>query len=164
MRQVKDAENGREWYRDERVGFVVTNLTHISVCDLSSFGKVLSAVVSDGANRVESISFGSTKSQENYDKARRLAVQDATRKAKVIATELGVTLGDVVEATEQQAYRREPTYRGVMNETGVGSAPVPVSGGSLELSAIVNITWKVVPPKLGLGAGGPNPPVGHNWK
>lgn len=146
FRQVKDGvdNQGRPMYKNERDGYQVSNTVRVTVCDLSTFGKVLDTVVQDGANQVQQISFGSSKAAEYTQKARAAAIQDALAKAKVLTEGLGVRLGRVTMVSENSG-RPAPQamYMAERSAGGTLAADVPVSGGTLGYSATVNVRWEL---------------------
>lgn len=134
--------NGQPIYKTKRDGYIVANVIRVTVCDLKSFGEVLDAAVQDGANRVQSISFGSSKAIENLDKARAAAVKDAVRKAGILTGGLGVKLGTVKTVSEYGGRLREESgyMRSAANDAPGGA---PISGGSLSFTVNVNVVWEV---------------------
>lgn len=137
-------EDGRFHPKQVRDGYVVSNVVSVTVCELDKFGDVLDAVVANGANQVHGISFGSSKSKELLDEARKKAVTDATRKAKLYAEGLGVKLGNVKIVSENGGYqpRPQPMYAAAMRDGGAPES-VPVAGGSLQFNVTVSVTWEL---------------------
>jgi len=137
---IKDEQGNRNAVPD---GFVVTNMVRITVCNLDQFGKVLDAVVQNGANVVHGITFGSSKADELLDEARARAVADALRKARIYTKGLDVSLGDVLTITESGSYN-QPNYKYArMAMVAEAASDVPVSGGSLSFSMTVSIVWEI---------------------
>lgn len=133
--------NGREI-----AGYQAVNSVQVQVNDLDSLGGLLAAVVGDGANRLDSVTFGLQDPSAATDEARRLAVAEAVRRADLYAQAAGVSLGDVLTISEQgaggyQPYRAEP----VVMES-LASAPsfdVPVASGEIRLNASVTIVFEI---------------------
>jgi len=76
-------------YENERgpklVGYRVSNMLTIRVRDMKKTGGVLDDVVRTGSNRVNGVSFTIDKPRPLRDEARRKAVRDALRKARLYA-------------------------------------------------------------------------------
>ncbi len=119
-------------------GFIVVNRLRVTVCDLKNMGEVLDACVKSGANRVQSISFGSSESAKHIDAARKKAVADVKRKAEILTKSLGVNLG-IVKRVSESSYQPRNFSRSIER----GGSPVPISGGSLTFSINVSVTWEL---------------------
>lgn len=161
----------REYYEEGKVqktrfvGYIVSNQIRVTVCDLKQFGKVLDTLVKDGANTVHGVQFGSTKSEDALDKARVFAVKDAMKRAKQIAETLGVGVDPLpLEVKEVEAHRPRPLmYAASTMRAESASRDVPVSGGSMEFSMSVSVTWKFVP-KKGCCEKPKDWPGGEGWR
>ncbi len=121
-------------------GFVASNMVTVAVRDLGALGGVLDAVLGEGANALHGLSFGVADDAELKDAARRAAVADATRKARVLAEAAGVTLGPVAEIVEGGGFGG-PIANARM-EMAMDGAP-PVAPGELSLQATVTMTWTI---------------------
>lgn len=144
VKSVTVVEEGQKVQKYVKDGFVVTNRLQITICELDKFGSVLDALVSDGANTVESISFGSSKAKEKLNEARKLATKEALAKAKLYADALGVTLGNVMDVTESE-YRPQPRAMYQMRGESAMADQVPVSGGTLSFNITVHVKWELKP-------------------
>ncbi len=138
-------DRGRPTGPPRLVGYDVGNRLSVRVRDLDQLGALIDAVVRDGANRLDGIAFGFSNRRALLDEARRKAVEDAMRKAKLYAEAVGFSLGPVVEVREGGA-RPVPVRRVafaarkmVMAEA---AAPVPVARGEQEVRVQVSITWE----------------------
>jgi uncharacterized protein YggE len=134
-------ENGKYETRSVADGFIVVNQVRVTVCDLKNMGDVLDALVKSGANRVQSISFGSSEAQKHLDKARKKAVEDVKRKAGILTEALGVELGRIVNVSESSHQPRREVYRAQIASAAADS--VPVSGGSLSFNINVSVVWEL---------------------
>jgi uncharacterized protein YggE len=121
-------------------GFVATNIVTVRVRDLDALGGVLDAVLGEGANTLNGLSFGVADDTALRDAARQAAVADAARKARVLAEAAGVTLGPVTEIVEGGGFGGPfPTARMDM----AMAEAVPVAPGELSLQATVTMTWTI---------------------
>lgn len=128
------------------VGYIVVNHLTVTVCDTSLLGKVLDSSVKNGANRVNSMSWGFKDPEKLLDQARVAAVLDAKRKATLMANTAGSTLGTLVSISESAHYA--PRF-GNMYAARADSAPggnVPVEAGTQTLRVNVSVVWNVGPP------------------
>jgi uncharacterized protein YggE len=125
------------------VGYTVSNNVTVRVRDLDALGGVLDAVVRDGANNFQGLSFGVEDSAPLIDEARRAAVADALRKAELYADALGVDLGNIVSVSESGGMRPMMMRGEAAMMMSDGAAPVPIAGGEVTFNAQVSITWEL---------------------
>jgi uncharacterized protein YggE len=121
------------------VGYTTSNNVTVTVCDLTKMGKVLDVLVKGGANQVRGVSFGVKDSAPLLDKARKLAAQDAKRKAQLYADALGVKLGSLKSLQENNYGRPQPRLYAATASMRSERADVPVSGGELSFSVQVSV-------------------------
>lgn len=125
-------------------GYEATNQLAVRVRDLNSLGGVLDRAVGDGANLFQGLTFGLSESGPALDEARVKAVEDARRKAEMIATAAGVKLGQVIEINEQQTGGDpRPMFR--RDAAVAQAASVPVEGGEVSYGVNVTVTWSLEP-------------------
>ena len=125
------------------VGYDVSNNVTVTMRKIADLGPLLDKLVQSGSNQISGISFDVSKPDAALDEARKLATADATRRAKVYAEALGVTLGPVLSVSEGTNYQPPvPMLRGKAMMADA-AAPVPVAAGEQSLSVDVNITWEI---------------------
>lgn len=124
--------------RNKIDGFTATNMLTVGIRDLDALGAVLDAVVADGANTLNGVTFGLVDPRPALDEARREAVSDARARAEVIAAAAGVTLGDLVSVSEGGSFGGGPApmYR-------ADSASVPIERGEVSYQANVTLVWEL---------------------
>jgi len=79
--------------RPRIVGYHVSRQVDVDLRDLTRLGKLLQGAVEGGANRVNGVSFGSTRKDEHQRAALALAAEDAKANAEVLARAMGVKPG-----------------------------------------------------------------------
>jgi uncharacterized protein len=120
-------------------GYTAMNMVNVRVRALDGLGGVLDAAVKDGVNTLNGLTFGIADPQPVNDEARKLAVADAVRKAGLLAEAAGVKLGAVTAISEQTGYADPaPMFRA---EASAGPGGVPVAGGEVAMTVMVNMTW-----------------------
>ncbi len=120
-------------------GYMAMNMLSVRVRDLTKLGTVLDAVVTDGANTLNGITFGLQDPKPVMTAARKDAVADARTRAEELAAAAGVSLGRLVSITEGSAYMApQPMYRKEM----VQDAAVPVAGGEVGMTASVTLVFE----------------------
>jgi uncharacterized protein YggE len=126
------------------LGYDVSNNVTVAVRQIEGLGALLDKVVQAGSNQINGISFDVSKPAEGLDEARKLAAADATRKAKLYAETMGVTLGPVLSISEGVSYQPPvPMLRTAAAPMADSGQPVPVAAGEQTLAMDVNITWEI---------------------
>ena len=87
------------------IGYDVSNMVNVTVRKLDGLGGVLDRVVEAGSNQVNGIAFQLSDSEAAADAARKLAVADAARKAKLYAEASGVELGAILAISEGASFQ-----------------------------------------------------------
>lgn len=123
-------------------GYVAMNVLTVRVRALGTLGEVLDAVITDGANTLNGISFGLDDPEPALDRARVAAVKAARARAELLVGAAGLTLGRVVSISEAGGYVPPgpmPMYR---MEADMAAA-VPVEGGEVGLTASVTMVFEI---------------------
>ena len=117
-------------------GYRVTNQIQITARDLDRLGEVLDQLVKLGANKMAGLTFEVSGAESLRDAARKEAVANALRRAKLYAAAAGTEVGEVLRISE--------------GSVGGGPRPVamsmraeavPIERGTEMLQANVTITW-----------------------
>ncbi|ASP22656.1 DUF541 domain-containing protein [Antarctobacter heliothermus] len=130
---------------DVFLGYYATNTVSVRVRDLDGISALLSAVLDDGANQLQNLSFSVQEPRPIEDEARRRAVADAIAKAKLYADAAGVTLGPLLELrdTAEPLVRSIAGAEAMMREAAVVAKDVPVAAGELEVRAEVTMVFTI---------------------
>jgi uncharacterized protein YggE len=121
------------------VGYEVTNQVRVVVRDLAKIGDVLDAVVQEGANRLNGVSFAVADPTDLLDDARRKAIQDARRKAELYALAAGVKLGAILAIQEGQA----PVPRQQQFRLAQAAESVPIAPGQLNFAIHITVNYGI---------------------
>jgi uncharacterized protein YggE len=155
-RELVDEENIRletlrlqpryDYDRDEGerrlVGYEAQRTAVVEIDDLEVLPVLVARVVERGANRLEGISYDLSDRAPVRREALREAAQDARDKARVLAQSLGVTLGEVVQISEQGYDFPQPRYRvsaDMERAQAAQSAPEPDAYAPGEIEVTVNV-------------------------
>jgi uncharacterized protein YggE len=122
------------------VGYEVSNQVRIRVRDLTNLGRVLDALVQEGANVLGGISFSVAEPAPVLDQARTKAMADARRRAELYAQAAGVKVGPVLSIRE--APPGIPRFGAEMPRAMAVTA-VPVAPGEQEFQASVTVTYAI---------------------
>lgn len=122
-------------------GFEAHTMLNVQVVDLDNAGKILDAVVEDGANRLGGIRFDVMEPEPHLDQARIEAVQRARAKAELYAMAAGLELGALISLTEGGTNSPQPMQM-EMRMMDAASI-VPIAGGDVSLSATVTLVYAI---------------------
>lgn len=122
-------------------GYVASNDLVVRVRTFDRLGAVLDAIVVDGANAMNGLSFDVAERSELEQLARSQAVVVAREKAEVLAEAAGVPLGRIMSISEGGAGPVGfAADRGMMMEA---RAAVPIAGGEIDIRASVTMVFEI---------------------
>lgn len=132
----------------ELVGYTVNNSLSIITTDTEAIGKYIDVAFEAGANTFDSIHFSVQDDSEAQDKALELAVQEAYRKAEVIAAASGRNIEGILEINEgnlNTAYNSgSASYKlWAAPEAAAGSMDTTVRAAQVSVSANVQIIFEI---------------------
>lgn len=117
----------------------ITNSVRISIQNIKQIGAVIDRATERGANKIDAIQFIISNLETKLDAARREAMRNAIRKAKLYAKAAGAQLGAIQTISEQrQGHQPRPVMR---QRAALMSAPTPIEPGKREISVRITTTW-----------------------
>ncbi len=119
-------------------GYRVANQVEVTARDLERLGEVMDSLVVLGANQMNGLTFDVSKAETLKDDARKEAIANALRRAKLYAEAAGVEVGEVIAIAEEAA-QFQPVA--VPMQRAMKSEAVPIERGSQTLEARVTVTW-----------------------
>lgn len=123
-------------------GYTASNQLTVRVRALDTLGSVLDAAITDGANTLNGLTFELAEPGPKLDEARRAAVADAVARARLLVEAAGARLGAVQSITEGGGFvNPQPMFR-----QEAASAPVPVAGGEIGVTATVTMVFEIDTP------------------
>ncbi|GIU44757.1 oxidative stress defense protein [Shewanella algidipiscicola] len=106
------------------VGYRASRQVTVTVVELKQLNKILDTALEQGINRVNNISFTSSKTDELIAQARKQAIADAQQKAKALAAEFGTEVDRVWQIryydqrqVQPVMYRMDATPKGNVAES-----------------------------------------------
>ncbi|HEX2164445.1 MAG TPA: SIMPL domain-containing protein [Thermoanaerobaculia bacterium] len=144
-----EERRGDRPYEPRIVAYRASNVVSVTLVDLEKVGPVIDAAVEAGANEVQGVDFRLRDDQAAHNQAVARAVANARATAAAMAAALGVELGPVLEAREGGAQVLYPqmdvrAYRlEAMDMAAPPPPPTPVSPGEVEVSARVEVTYRI---------------------
>lgn len=130
--------NPRDGQAPEINGYRVVNEVNVVVRDVPKLGTILDALVRLGANQMNGLSFDVSKAETLKDDARKEAIANALRRAKLLAAAAGAEVGDVISISEDVVHGGPRPYA---MARAAKADMVPIEGGSETLEARVTVTW-----------------------
>lgn len=123
-------------------GYRVSNMVSVRVRDLDKLGAVLDQLVTAGANQMNGIAFNVSKAETLKDDARKDAMVNAYRRAKLLAEAAGATVGDVMQISEDVSeFNPQPVV--FAKRAAMAAEAAPVERGEQELQSRVTVTWRL---------------------
>lgn len=125
-------------------GFEVMNQVNVTIRDVAAVGDLLDAVIGAGANSIWGITFFVDDPRPFATEARRLAVEDATEKARQLAEAAGLGLGRVVSIAEGTGMVPPPMPMGRGGGMAADAAMAPpIEAGSSQILVDVSMTFEL---------------------
>ncbi len=125
---------------EQVTGYRVDNSLSVTVRVLDDVSRVLDGAMAAGANQSYGLTFESTRRAEAYDQALQMAVQEAARKAELMAAATGKELRGLKAVTEQTGgYRGEYVMSAKMMDGATGGTPI--MAGTLTVEATVQSVY-----------------------
>ena len=136
-------DNGRQ----EITGYSVSNQITVTVDNIDIVGNVIDTAINAGANSVNSVEFSLKDPQSYKDKVLVQAINDAKRKADIIAKTLGKNVVNVVSVNSNNSYIEARTFNSMMYAKAADSVAVgassPIQAGDISVKANVSIVFEI---------------------
>lgn len=137
-------------YSEEKVprflAYEVTESIEITLKDLTKYESLMTKLLQDGVNQVNSVSFLVAEDRKYKDDARLKAIRAAREKATAMAAELGQTIGKPWEISENSAnanyfYAVQNSYAN--NSDNRAPEESTVAPGEVSIRASVNVSFQL---------------------
>ncbi|MEQ1716244.1 MAG: SIMPL domain-containing protein [Hyphomicrobium sp.] len=124
-------------------GYRAHNMVSVRVRNLDKLGEVLDQLVTTGANQLNGISFDVSKAETLKDEARKDAIANALRRAKLYAQAAGAEVGEIVQIAEDVHVSGPRPVMYAKARAGMAEQSAPVERGEVDLEARVTATWRL---------------------
>ncbi|MCX6787307.1 MAG: SIMPL domain-containing protein [Candidatus Kaiserbacteria bacterium] len=125
-------------------GYQVSETIQITMRDLTKVGDMLAGLGKLQVQNVSGPAFALDDSTAGYDAARADAINKAKTQAALLAKQLGVRLGKIVNFSESSGNNSYPMYAMGVSSVDVKSAPTPnIPTGENTYNASVSITYEI---------------------
>ena len=106
---------------------------------IDTIGQVLDTAVTLGANQMSGIEFQVSTAETLKDEARKAAMANALRRAKLFAASANAEVGEVLAISEDMA--SPPLRPMVTARAAMSTDAAPIERGTQSLEVRVNVTW-----------------------
>ncbi|MHB0865571.1 MAG: SIMPL domain-containing protein [Minisyncoccota bacterium] len=125
-------------------GYEVSETIQVTLRDLATVGAFLGGLGKLGVQNVSGPNFTLDDTTAGYDAARADAITKAKIQADLLAKQLGVRLGKIVNFSESSGSRPYPMYATDMSSAGAKTAATPnIPVGENTYNASVSITYEI---------------------
>lgn len=139
MNPIYDWTDGRQ----RLLGYEANQMLSVKVRDLDRVGEILQAATAAGANQAGGITFRIDDPDQLRTEARGEAIKEARERAELLASQLGVALGDLQSFSEGfGAVPPGPIMDRAMGMGGGGEG-LAVPEGEQEVSVTVTLTYEI---------------------
>ena len=121
-------------------GYQVNQSMEVKIRDLDKVSNILDGVVGAGANQVNGLSFEIDDPEALKAEARAKAIADAKKKANELKSQVGISLGKIVNFSENTGGYPVPMY---YDAKGMGGGGPSVHAGENEITVSVTITYQI---------------------
>lgn len=136
--------NKRYDYNTKTYSYQATQSITILLRDLKKYDGLISGLMTKGINRIDGISFGTSKLEELKSEARKLAVSNAKVKAVEYAGVLNQTVGKAIQISEQGSYSPPmPLYRAEAMAYNADGGGETLAVGEMEVKATIQVVFEL---------------------
>jgi len=134
-------------YEKKKHSYNATQTIEILMKDLSKYDELMEGLVNQGINRIDNVTFQSSKLAQYQSEARKLAMKDAKMKAEEYVSVLGQKVGAAITITDnsQTYFPPQPMYSAmkVMGAADSSSPRETMAVGEIEILANVSVSFKL---------------------
>lgn len=126
------------------VGYTATESITVKVRNTDDVGKIMQGLGTFGVSDLSGPNFAIDNEDSLKAEARRKAITDAKSKAKVLARDLGVRLGDIVSFSDSSPYYPVLMYsKAGAEQSSDSTPPAELPKGENTISSDVTITYEL---------------------
>jgi uncharacterized protein YggE len=132
-------------YEKKKRSYNATQTIEILLRDLSNYDELMEGLVDEGINRIDNVTFQSSKLAQYQSEARKLAMKEAKMKAEDYVSVLGQKVGRALTISDNsQNYYPQPMYGVMKMETMADGGAGPrqtLAAGEIEITANVSVSF-----------------------
>ena len=144
FRTKQVALNPQYDYEKKKTSYNAVQTVEILLKDLSKYDELMEGLVQQGINRIDKVSFESSKLAQYQSEARKIAMKDAKAKAEDYVSVLGQKVGKAfVISDNSQVYHPQPMYAAMrMKESAdTVASNETMAIGEIEITANVSVSF-----------------------
>lgn len=136
-------------FEKKKHSYNATQTIEILLRDLSKYDELMEGLVVQGINRIDNVTFQSSKLTQYQSEARKLAMREAKTKAEDYVSVLGQKVGMAITINDNsQTYYPQPVYASMktmsMDESAAAAPPrETMAVGEIEIIANVSVSFKL---------------------
>lgn len=127
-------------------GYRASTSVSVKLRDLDKYDEVIAGALGAGANELGGVAFSHSRLEELRDEARRKAIADAQRKAKILAAGAGASLKRVHEIRETRQLGPRPQLgmrMAAAPEMDAAGEPDSLAEGEVTIEIRVSAVWEL---------------------
>jgi uncharacterized protein YggE len=129
------------------IGYEVSKTVAIRLRDISRFDELLADVLKAGITRLNNMQFLDSQVRKHRDEARRMAIRAAQEKARLLAGEIGQSIGPAYSITEDSGIdygRSNVTQNATITTGGSSDTESATAPGSVSITAQVTVRFRLM--------------------
>lgn len=133
-------------YEKKKHTYNATQTIEILLRDLAKYDELMEGIVDQGINRIDYVTFQSSKLAQHQADARKQAMKEAKMKAEDYVSVLGQKVGVALTITDNtQIYYPQPVYamKSMAMEADAAGPRQTMPTGEIEITANVNVSFKL---------------------
>ena len=131
-------------YEKKKHSYNATQTIEILLRDLSNYDELMEGLVNQGINRIDNVTFQSSKMKQYESEARKLAMKEAKLKAEDYVSVLGQKVGRALPISDNsQTYYPQPMYVGMktMQSNDMSAPRETLAAGEITITATVTVNF-----------------------
>ncbi|RKS94042.1 hypothetical protein BC952_1904 [Flavobacterium limicola] len=131
-------------YEKKKHSYNATQTIEILLRDLSKYDELMEGLVNEGINRIDNVTFQSSKLAQYQSEARKLAMKEAKLKAEDYVSVLGQKVGRGMTISDNsQTYYPQPMYAAMktMERSDADTTRETLAVGEINITANVTVSF-----------------------
>ena len=124
-------------------GYTASNQVNVRFRDIRNTGRILDALVAEGANQINGPSLSIDKPEAALDEARVKAIAMGRARAEIYARALGMRVVRLLSVSEGGGYSAPPPVVMMRAESGVAAADSKIDPGEQQLQVTVAMSFEL---------------------